>query len=145
MQKKILILLSIFFTAILNLSAADGNATKVADKNLGMTKELLEKYPIKDHHSVLMFNCLNCHADQGDDPQKFKDPGERSCLACHKSKKYMAERLAYMDLLKANPHNSVHDGPNLYCDECHREHKESVNMCDECHEREVKQWMRKTP
>ena len=24
-----------------------------------------------------------------------------------------------MDTLKANPHNSVYDGPTLYCGECH--------------------------
>lgn len=144
MQKKIFIFFGVFLAVILNLSANEAQKA-LADKNLGMTSELLEKYPIKDHHSVLMFNCLNCHADQGERAEDFKDPGERACLSCHKSKKYMAQRLAYMDLLKANPHNSVHDGPNLYCDECHREHKESVNMCDECHEREVKLWMRKTP
>lgn len=43
-----------------------------------------------------------------------------------------------MDALHVNPHNSIHDGPKLYCDECHFEHKKSENMCLSCHSNDVK-------
>ncbi|BCX78729.1 cytochrome c3 family protein [Campylobacter sp. 19-13652] len=107
--------------------------------------ELSVKYPLKPHHEHLALGCADCHENQGDEPSKFKAIGDKGCLSCHKSKKLLAKRLEFMDVLKANPHNSVHDGPTLYCDECHNEHKESTNMCLECHEHEVKEWMGVTP
>ncbi|ASM37254.1 cytochrome c3 family protein [Campylobacter sputorum] len=124
-------------------SYAEDNASKSSYKQ--HIKELVEKYPIKPHHAKFYFDCMHCHTNQGDNPEKFKNPGDKGCLSCHKSKEHMAQRTKFMDTLKANPHNSVHDGPNLYCDECHMEHKKSVNMCDECHEAEVKHWMKVTP
>lgn len=138
---KIFIILNfmmIFFA--FNLFGGENNATK-----LNITADLREKYPIKSHHERLSFDCIHCHDNQGNDPAKFKNPGDKGCLSCHESKEHMARRTAFMDLLDANPHNSIHDGPTLYCDECHMEHKKSFNMCDECHELEVKKWMRVTP
>lgn len=132
-------LLCLFF--IFPMLAADNNATNI----ITISQELREKHTIKPHHQKLKFDCTDCHVNQGDDPSKFKSIGDKGCLSCHKSKEYMASRTGYMDMLKANPHNSVHDGPNLYCDECHMEHKKSTNMCSECHENEVKKWMRPTP
>ena len=112
-----------------------------------VTKEMEKKYPLKPIHGSLVLECVFCHEGQGNNAEDFEAPEETACLSCHKSKEYLAKRLNFMDSLKANPHNSVHDGPNLYCDECHREHKPSVNMCIECHEKEVKtnMWMRQTP
>ncbi len=112
-----------------------------------ITPEIQRKYPIKDYHEKLSLNCLFCHEGQGENPEKFSAPDEKVCLACHKSKEYLAKRLEYMDTLKVNPHNSIHDGPTLYCDECHRSHTKPINMCAECHEKEIKEdlWMRKTP
>lgn len=110
-----------------------------------ISDELREKHQLKPHHAKLKFTCIDCHAGQGDDPSKFKAIGDKGCISCHGDKKKIAKRLEYMDLLKANPHNSVHDGPTLYCDECHNEHKKSTNMCVECHEHEVPQWMGVTP
>ena len=93
----------------------------------------------------MSFDCVDCHINQGSDPSKFKSIGDKGCISCHGDKKQLALRLKFMDTLKANPHNSVHDGPTLYCDECHNEHKASTNMCTECHEHEVPQWMGVTP
>jgi len=119
-----------------DMPKGDLNVTKIV-----VSDELRAKYKIKPHHEHLSFDCVDCHQNQGDDPSKFKAIGDAGCLSCHKSKKLLAQRLKFMDTLKANPHNSVHDGPTLYCDECHNEHKPSTNMCSECHEHEVPQWM----
>lgn len=143
----------LFFACITN--ALDENSSQNLAPNtaqtsnivsvLNITDELRAKHKLKPHHAKLHFGCIHCHENQGTDPTKFKNPGDEGCLSCHKSKKYIAKRTEFMDSLKANPHNSVHDGPNLYCDECHNEHKESINMCEECHKNEVKEWMRVTP
>ncbi|MBR8461432.1 cytochrome c3 family protein [Campylobacter sp. faydin G-105] len=131
---------SLFAASTTNSAKSDLNVTKIV-----VSDELRAKYKIKPHHEHLAFDCIDCHSRQGDDPSKFKAIGDNGCMQCHKSKKLIAQRLNFMDTLKANPHNSVHDGPTLYCDECHFEHKESTNMCIECHEHEVPQWMGVTP
>ena len=117
------------------------------EKPFEMTPELKKEYPIKSYHEKLSLDCLACHEGQGNDPKEFEDPDEEVCLSCHKSKEYLAQRLRFMDTLKANPHNSIHDGPTLYCDECHHSHKKSVNMCVECHQKEINEnfWMGETP
>ncbi|MBS9782202.1 MAG: cytochrome c3 family protein [Arcobacter sp.] len=109
--------------------------------------KLKKEFPIQEFHEKLSLDCSFCHEGQGNNPREFSAPDEKVCLACHKSKEYLAKRLEFMDALKVNPHNSIHDGPTLYCDECHRSHTKSVNMCAECHEKEIKEdlWMRKTP
>ncbi len=119
----------------------------ISSPSLKISPKIKKEYPIKSFHSSLSLDCIFCHEGQGSNPKKFSAPDEKVCLACHKSKEYLAKRLEFMDTLKANPHNSIHDGPTLYCDECHRSHKKSENMCAECHEKEIKQdlWMRKTP
>jgi hypothetical protein len=123
------------------------SALKKQSETLHVSSELKAKYPLKSHHADLSLECVYCHEGQGKDPSKFEDPDETACLSCHKSKDYLAQRLAFMDTIKANPHNSVHDGKNLYCDECHHEHEPSENMCAQCHEKEIKTniWMRKVP
>ncbi len=112
-----------------------------------VTPEQEKKYSMKTEHAKLSLECVFCHEGQGKDASSFEAPEEDACLSCHKTKEYLAERLAFMDTHKANPHNSIHDGPNLYCDECHREHEPSVNMCAECHEAEIEKniWMKETP
>lgn len=117
------------------------------ESTITVTPEQKEKYPLKSTHAGLSLECVFCHVDQGKDPEHFEAAEEEACLSCHKSKVYLAERLSFMDTHKANPHNSVHDGPNLYCDECHKEHEPSINMCAECHEKEIQNnvWMKETP
>ncbi|CAD7288167.1 hypothetical protein LMG7974_00867 [Campylobacter majalis] len=144
-MKVVKVLLLTLFACI---TLSFGSDTKTGSLNIQkviITDEMRVKYPIKSHHEHLAFDCVDCHVNQGDDPSKFKNIGDNGCMSCHKSKQFMAKRLKFMDTLKANPHNSVHDGPTLYCDECHFEHQQSTNMCIECHEHEVPQWMGVTP
>lgn len=120
------------------------NESSEAEK-ISITPELKKEYPMKSHHAELSLECIHCHEGQGNDPEEFTTPGDEGCLSCHKTKQFLADRLKFMDELKVNPHNSIHDGPNLFCDECHNEHKPSINMCSECHEHDIKLWMKDTP
>lgn len=145
-SKKTLFTVGFFviLSAVSFLIAGEGSPP-AASPHVTMTPELKEKYPIKAHHAKLSLRCTDCHEKQGDNPEDFKAIGDEGCLSCHKTKQYLADRLKFMDALHVNPHNSIHDGPKLYCDECHNEHKPSDNMCLSCHSNDVKIWMRKTP
>lgn len=79
-------------------SYAEDNASKSSYKQ--HIKELVEKYPIKPHHAKLYFDCMHCHTNQGDNPEKFKNPGDKGCLSFHKSKEHIAQRTKFMDTLK---------------------------------------------
>ncbi|WP_024956022.1 cytochrome c3 family protein [Sulfurospirillum arcachonense] len=125
--------------------AAAPEQAKPAVEQVKSTPELRKEFPMKSHHAKLSFECVYCHEGQGNNPKEFTTPGDKGCLSCHKSKQYLADRLKFMDKLHVNPHNSIHDGPVLYCDECHNEHKPSINMCAECHEHDVKIWTKDTP
>lgn len=133
------------FFLVLGMIALVGGESSSPLKPVIIAPELREEYPLKSHHAKLSLECVFCHEGQGDNPREFKMIGDEGCLSCHQSKVHMAERLAFMDKLHVNPHNSIHDGPTLYCDECHNEHKPSTNMCTECHEHDIDLWMRPTP
>lgn len=140
--------LSLFYVSIDAYAGESiSSQTVVKEVEVKVTKELEEKFPLKPVHGNLVFECVFCHQGQGSHAEEFTAPDEEVCLECHKSKEFLATRLSFMDTLKANPHNSIHDGPNLYCDECHNEHIPSVNMCSECHEKEIEEnlWMKETP
>lgn len=141
--KKTLIVIGLSLFFCLMYLFADGNVSVA--KKVETTPELVKEYPSKPHHAALSLECIHCHEGQGDNPKEFETPGDKGCLSCHKDKHYLADRLKFMDQLKVNPHNSIHDGPTLFCDECHNEHKPSVNMCIECHEHDIKLWMKATP
>ncbi|WP_459819406.1 cytochrome c3 family protein [Campylobacter concisus] len=83
-----------------------------------VSDELRAKHKLKPHHEHLSFDCIDCHQNQGDDPSKFKATSDNGCLSCYKSKKLLADGPKLMDILKANSHKSVHDGPILYCSKC---------------------------
>lgn len=144
MRNKRTLLIVGFFLMFSVMSLFGLDATKVSPHS-NITPELKKEFPIKSHHENLSLSCTDCHEGQGDDPKNYKLVGDEGCLSCHKSKVALADRLKFMDALHVNPHNSIHDGPKLYCDECHNEHKPSTNMCLDCHSNEVKLWMRKTP
>lgn len=135
------------FLSTMNAEDVKSSALSKQTKTLQISSEQKAKYPLKSYHAILSLQCIYCHEGQEKDVSEFEDPEETACLSCHKNKEYLAERLAFMDTLKANPHNSVHDGKNLSCDECHHEHQPSENMCAQCHEKEIKTniWMRKVP
>ena len=138
-------LLALGFFLILGVASLVGSEVKASSPQMNITPEMKEKFPIKPHHAKLSFKCTDCHEGQGDDPENFKAIEDKGCLSCHKTKQYLADRLKFMDALHTNPHNSIHDGPKLYCDECHFEHKKSDNMCLSCHSNDVKIWMKATP
>ncbi|PLY09800.1 MAG: cytochrome C [Arcobacter sp.] len=141
--KKTLLILGFFFIfSVIYLFGGNDNITL---EQIVVTPELKKEFPIKSHHDSLSLECIHCHDGQGNNPREFETPGDKGCLSCHKNKEYLANRLVFMDDLHANPHNSIHDGPNLFCDECHNEHKPSINMCAECHEHDIKIWMKETP
>ena len=129
--------------------AEEGNPSSAIAKEveIKVTQEQKEKYPLKPIHASLSLKCVFCHEGQGHNVEEFKSVRETTCLECHGTKKKLAERLGFIDSIKANPHNSIHDGTRLACDECHNEHKPSTNMCSECHEKEIQTniWMRQTP
>ena len=145
MRNKKTLLAVGFFLLLSVMSLIGSEANTPATPGVKITPELKEKFPMKPHHEKLSFKCTDCHEGQGDDPQNFKAIDDKGCLSCHKTKQYLADRLKFMDELHTNPHNSIHDGPKLYCDECHFEHKKSENMCLSCHSNDVKLWMRPTP
>ncbi|AJC86436.1 flavocytochrome c, heme subunit [Campylobacter sp. RM16704] len=118
-MKKILSLLTFFLC--FNFLYAD---------NVDLNKTM------KPHHKSVQISCKDCH---GAIPkEKFKPVQTQTCLNCHKSKEFLAQRLDFLD--KKNPHNSIHDGLNLNCYSCHNEHKPSYNMCEDCHN--TSKWMR---
>ena len=142
-NKKILFSIGFFFIFSVMILFGDGNTT--ISEQIKISPELKKEFPMKSHHAKLSFECIFCHEGQGDIPEEYEIPGDEGCLSCHKTKEFLANRLKFMDPLHVNPHNSIHDGPTLYCDECHNEHKPSTNMCLECHEHDVKMWMKVTP
>lgn len=143
-NRKTLFAVGVFLLlSVMSLIGSEANTPPAV--GVKITPELKEKFPIKPHHEKLSFKCIDCHEGQGDNPENFKAIEDKGCLSCHKTKQYLADRLKFMDALHVNPHNSIHDGPKLYCDECHNEHKPSENMCLSCHSNDVKLWMRKTP
>ncbi|MBN1839240.1 MAG: cytochrome c3 family protein [Campylobacterales bacterium] len=144
-SKKTLFSIGVFLLLSAMSLIGSEAATPSPAKEIPISAEMKEKFPIKAHHAKLSLKCTDCHENQGDNPENFKLIGDEGCLSCHKSKVYLAERLKFMDTLHVNPHNSIHDGPKLYCDECHFEHQKSDNMCLSCHSNDVKLWMRETP
>lgn len=141
-EKTLKVLGFFFIFSVIYLFGGSGNTTS---SQIFVTPELKKEFPMKSHHDSLSLECIHCHTGQGDDPKEFQTPGDEGCLSCHKNKEFLANRLVFMDDLHVNPHNSIHDGPNLFCDECHNEHKPSINMCAECHEHDVEIWMKETP
>lgn len=141
--KKTLYIIGFFF--IFGVMYLFGSSEKNTPKHILTTPELRKEFPMKPHHENLSFDCIHCHEGQGDNPKEYETPGDEGCLSCHKDKESLATRLKFMDELKVNPHNSIHDGPNLFCDECHNEHRPSENMCMECHQHEIEIWMKETP
>ncbi len=129
MKKVFLSLLIIFCLITLYLRENKIDiATKIEKKS-----ELKKKFSIKKHHEKLSFDCIFCHEGQGDNPKDFFEPEEKVCLSCHKSKRYLAKRLGFLDTTGLNPHDSMHYGTSLSCDYCHHSHEESENRCLDCH------------
>lgn len=84
---------------------------------------------IRDHHKdVIGKDCKTCH-DKG--IKQF--PSDSACLQCHDVDE-LAEKTARKEEDKwQNPHNNLHYGKELPCQECHSEHKTKQPLCSNCH------------
>lgn len=103
---------------------------------------LQQTYHIKPHHQAVQLQCKNCHIQA--DRNEFKPLHTEDCLACHGSAEKVARRTQFMDSNHTNPHNSLHDGTDLDCHECHKEHRPSANLCQTCHDNTA-DWFRAVP
>jgi len=84
---------------------------------------------VRDHHKeVIGKDCKTCH-DNG--IKQF--PSDQACLQCHDVDD-LAEQTARSEEDKwQNPHNNLHYGKELPCQECHGEHEPKKPLCSNCH------------
>lgn len=84
---------------------------------------------LRDYHKAVIGNdCKACH-DNG--IKQF--PSDQACLKCHNIDD-LALKTARNDEDKwQNPHNNLHYGKELPCQECHGEHKAKQPLCSDCH------------
>lgn len=81
---------------------------------------------LADRHMARGVVCVSCHGTQS--PQPGAKVKTENCNACHQSLDAVAKRTAKVD---PNPHYNHLVG--LDCVECHKGHRQSVNMCAGCH------------
>ena len=82
---------------------------------------------LADRHATRGVACAACHDGQAT-PAPGSTVKSETCLSCHGPAEKLAERTKKVD---PNPHyNHLID---VGCLECHRGHKQSVNMCSSCH------------
>ena len=80
------------------------------------------------HKDVIGKDCKVCH-DNG--IKQF--PSDQSCLQCHDVDE-LAKKTARSEEDKwQNPHNNLHYGKDLPCQECHSEHKTKEPLCSSSH------------
>ena len=87
---------------------------------------LTNKMPLSHTHRLGGVSCTDCHGEVK--PEK-PAPTDK-CVSCHEIEKLVNLTREVED---ANPHDSLHYGPDLDCDECHHIHRESDNQCAQCH------------
>lgn len=110
----------VFIFACLSMNASETKTVKFDDAH----------YPISGIHKKLDLKCTDCHRENK--PEEYSSITYDSCFACHKSPESVAERTSHLGHIN-NIHNSPHWGLELSCDNCHKSHKEPVNMCLQCH------------
>ncbi|ABI73721.1 MULTISPECIES: cytochrome c3 family protein [Shewanella] len=96
---------------------------------LGLTSLSVQSAEIRDYHKeVIGKDCKTCH-DNG--IKQF--PSDQSCLQCHDVDD-LAKKTARSEEDKwQNPHNNLHYGKDVPCQECHSEHKTKQPLCSNCH------------
>lgn len=137
MNKSIVALVAGLFFSMLSFFS---QAQEIVPSSL-FSVENKANYSLKPHHKKLQFECVMCHSKAEENVYKKLETND--CLTCHKSKEAVARRTEFMDVNHTNPHNSLHDGLDLDCHECHSEHKPSKNLCSFCHNTE--NWMNPVP
>jgi DnaJ-class molecular chaperone len=89
---------------------------------LGLTSLSVQSAEIRDYHKDVIGNdCKTCH-DNG--ISQF--PSDESCLQCHDVARSEEDKWQ-------NPHNNLHYGKEVPCQECHGEHTPKEPLCSNCH------------
>lgn len=73
--------------------------------------------------------CESCHSENP--PSKGS---QDACIGCHGDLAEVGKGTELTDL--PNPH--INHNEDLYCDDCHKGHKEPTNFCNQCHEFEFR-------
>jgi len=109
--------------------------------------------PSMNKHGDRGVTCQMCHEQEA-----YKPVPAEKCRSCHNGEDLAkrTERLNFTSKMKdaktgkikqhlalVNPHDSYHFGKTEDCNDCHRNHKTSVNDCAICHD--VKAWGMKDP
>ena len=114
MNKKIIFLFSIVIFAVLMVVPALSQ----------------EGRDYKNKHTTEFgVECAGCHTEN----PPANNVSTKKCEECHGTLLEIGEKTDLPD--KANPHINHND--ELYCEDCHHIHKESVNYCLGCHGREL--------
>lgn len=108
------------FDVVVIGSGFAGLTAAIGAKETGASVVIIEKIPVPGATAPAALPLKDHHRKAG-----------LSCLACHGPSEAVVRATAD---LKPNPHDSVHYGPDLGCDLCHREHAPSVNFCNSCPE-----------
>ncbi|TKB54962.1 cytochrome c3 family protein [Ferrimonas aestuarii] len=83
----------------------------------------------REHHeAVYEMGCDTCH-DQG----VGKFPSDEACYQCHDADKTAEMTKREGKYAKQNPHDSMHYGKDVPCQECHSEHSHKQALCQDCH------------
>ncbi|MGX9462283.1 cytochrome c3 family protein [Shewanella sp. A14] len=84
---------------------------------------------IRDYHKdVIGKDCKTCH-DNG--IKQF--PSDQACLQCHDVDDLAKQTARSEEDKWQNPHNNLHYGKDLPCQECHGEHTPKKPLCSNCH------------
>ncbi len=84
------------------------------------------KMPLSHTHQLLGVSCTRCHGLT----RPPKPAVGQDCFVCHGDLEKLRARTSG---LKANPHDSPHEGKTLDCILCHHEHAPSEDYCAWCH------------
>ncbi|WP_394130786.1 cytochrome c3 family protein [Shewanella maritima] len=95
----------------------------------GLVSVSAQAVEIRDHHKEMIGkDCKACH-DNG-----IKQyPSDQACLQCHDVDELAKQTARSEEDKWQNPHNNLHYGKELPCQECHSEHETKQPMCNNCH------------
>jgi len=98
---------------------------------LSLASLSVQAVEIRDYHKDVIGNdCKTCH-DNG--ISQF--PSDESCLQCHNVDDLAKQTMPANEEDKwQNPHNNLHYGKDVPCQECHGEHTPKKQpLCNSCH------------
>ncbi|QYK07154.1 cytochrome c3 family protein [Shewanella zhangzhouensis] len=74
--------------------------------------------------------CKSCHGVN----EPSQRPADNACQKCHNIDKLAAKTINSGHNEYENPHNNMHYGKRVPCQDCHGEHQTKEVMCNNCHE-----------